>query len=162
MTFQPQRCHSIVTVYYLRRCHSMKKRKIYRMQCVNETCRKRFRHADPRARTCSQACRKAVSRARRKAREDAERAETYKQLLQIVRSKKGQQEAEGQGAAAEHPARVDRPEHSQPASPPPPPAPRRKRRRNIGGLGSLDDPQPVERIAIPLPKRAPMTPLPKR
>ena len=49
-----------------------------------------------------------------------------------------------------------------PHHPPPPPAPRRKRRRNIGGLGSLDDPQPVERIAIPLPKRAPMTPLPKR
>ena len=137
----------------------MKKRKIFRSQCENEACRKRFRHADPAAKTCSQACRKAVSRARRKAKEEAERTARYKRMLQAVRAKKGQSEDEGQGVAAEQPTTAEHPENAQLRLLDHPPAPRRKRKRNIGGLGGLNDTQPSERVVIPLPKRAPMTPL---
>ena len=45
----------------------MKKTKTLRRRCENEACRKLYRHADPRAAFCSQACKQRVYRARKKA-----------------------------------------------------------------------------------------------
>ena len=141
-----------------------RKRKIYRSHCTNPTCRKRFRHADKSALTCSERCRKAVYRARSKAKEETATAKRWNGIFIAVKMKQVEGrhaqrqavEANQQVATREPEDEIDR--HPEPA----PPEPRRRRRkRNVGGLGGLND-APGEKVVIPWPPRPPMTPLPRR
>ena len=144
----------------------MSKRKVHRSRCINPTCGKQFRHADPSAKTCSSACRQAVCRARRKeeaeleaARQEAEQVAKWERIKLEVR----RQHAERQAAAREaEQGAVDDLDH-------PPLPPRRKPKRKLclsGFCGICDrclrpfayetEPQKIKIIMRP---HYPMTPL---
>ena len=140
----------------------MRKRKMLRSRCSNSTCRRQFRHADPSAKTCSPACKQAVYRARRKeaaeleaARQEAERAEKYRQILIAVKRR----DAERQAAEREV---VDDLDHPPEDDPPPEPVPLRRRRKRVHPwyclCGCKREPETRE-IVIQMKPHYQMTPL---
>ena len=99
----------------------MKKTKTLRRRCENEACRKLYRHADPRAAFCSQACKQRVYRARKKAAAQAEQEQgeaklhgKYAHMLEQSAERERQVEAERQPPPAPRPRAAPSPPASTP------------------------------------------------
>ena len=95
----------------------MKKTKTLRRRCENEACRKLYRHADPRAAFCSQACKQRVYRARKKAAAQVAQEQNEAKLSAMAAAMMEETaERERQVLANRQPAPAPR----TPAAPPPP------------------------------------------
>ena len=132
----------------------MNKPKRLRRRCASEDCRKLYRHADPRAAFCSQACKQRVYRARKKAaaqvaQEQLEAERQAKASAMSVRMVEQAAERERQVESNRQPAPAPRP-----TTAPPPPTPTPWPYTHI---------QPLEpkkqTVTIKVPNRFPGTPL---
>ena len=149
----------------------MGKRKDKRNRCANTRCGRQFRHADPRAKTCSPACRSVASRARQKekaeieaARQEAEREALLKQqreqwLLAIER-REAQREAEERAAREAERQAAERQAAEREVEDDPPR--KRRRRKRVHSLhclcGCRREPEKRE-IVIQMKPHYKMTPL---
>ena len=139
----------------------MTKRKTRRSRCVNESCQKQFRHADPAAQACSSNCKQVLYRIRRKAREEAEqereRTEKYARFLAAVRKRDELEQAERQAAEREREAAARQAEEERRRSQPrPKPASEpddRGRGMMLGGMWISTEPEQTITITRTMPVR---------
>ena len=115
--------------------------KAQRRRCDNPACERQYTPKRTDSKTCSDRCRKALSRLRRAEEAEAEAQEKRRQIsgwLEAIKKRK----------ASAPPAAPPPP----PPSPPPSPSPR-------PAVAPSPPMLPAARVVIRLPKRAPMTPL---
>ena len=99
-------------LYQLGRRYPLRKPKTLRRRCASDACRKLYRHADPRSKTCSQPCKQRLYRQRKKAAALAEQERRARVADIMAGMNAARKTAAAPGPTAPHPT-----------APPPTPTP---------------------------------------